>query len=244
MAALKYITQGGHWPQIILQGNINDNETNGLVIDAPGQVVSIGMLSPSVCNVPLIVRNVGKLLIDRYMPHTFWADTANINASQIYVNHWTPRNILKQRRSYNDLHHDLIFQALALLPGNQKKNGSRIDPNGVIEHVHINNVDMESELQHCNGIMLSEANTYRHFHIGTQSLNVKIEGNYWLNGNTLQDSVIGGGVSDIGSISGKYKPSMFIKARKKTNAVTDRCLALGVQHAERGDYPARGVIVI
>ena len=239
MAALHYITQGGYYPELILIGDPNEDNCDGLVINAPGQIVVIGYLAPRFCRVPLIVQRVGKLIVTHYEPGSFWGDTANLRCGNLYFDHYTPLNILPQRRSYDEYHHDLIFQSQAVLD-----DGYTNDPAGVIEHIHINNLMMESDLEQCNGIMLSEQCVYRHFHIGSQSLNIQIEAPYWLNANTLSDSIIGGGVSEIGSLSGRFEPSILLTKRKECDAVTERCVALGVPHADTGAYPRDGMIVI
>lgn len=189
----------------MLTGHYNDLETDGLIIDAPDQTVVIGKLIVAQVRVPLIVKRVGKLIIDHYLPHSFWGDTANFRCSHIHINRFHPSDI-QQRFAYEQYHQDLIFQAYAT-----KANGWEVDPNGLIEDIIIHDIQVRSALTQVNGIMLSEVCEYRGFQLGTHNLNIQIEAPYWLSANSLADSVIGGNQVCVGSLSGTYTPDVRIK---------------------------------
>ena len=182
---LQRITTGGHFGDLTLQGP-GDLETDGVVVDAPGQTVLINRLQVSNVRYPLIVRRVGQLVVNDYIPHTFWGDTLNIRASHVHIGRLAPKNII-QRLPYEELHQDIIFQAYAVCD-----DGYTLDPNGLIEDVCIREIDVSSNLTQVNGIMLSEVNRYSRFYLGQDRLHVGINAPYWLSGNSLDNSVIGG----------------------------------------------------
>ncbi|MGB0845401.1 MAG: hypothetical protein ACPGSM_01705, partial [Thiolinea sp.] len=182
---LKRITSGGHYGDLTLQGT-GELETDGVVIDAPGQAVLINRLQVSNVRYPLIVRRVGQFVVNDYVPHTFWGDTLNIRASHVHIGRLAPQNII-QKLPYDTLHQDIIFQAYAVA-----EDGYTLNPNGVIEDICIRDINVSSPLTPVNGIMLSEVNRYSHFYLGQDRLHVGINAPYWLSGNTLEYAVVGG----------------------------------------------------
>lgn len=199
------ITEGGFYPELVGCGRADALECDGVVIDAPGDTVAIGRLAVSQVRVPLIVKRVGRLFIDLYQPHSFWGDTANFRCGHIYINDYWPENIL-QAFDYDQYHQDVIFQAYAV-----QENGWELDPQGIIEEIHIQSLRVKSGLQRVNGVMLSERNLYRGLQIGTRELDICLESPWWLSANTLQHSVLGNGRRvSIRSESGLYKPSVRV----------------------------------
>lgn len=182
---LQRITCGGDYGDLILQGNGEING-DGVEINAPGETVLIKRFQVSHVRYPLIVKRVGQLVIQDYQPHTFWGDTLQIRCSHVHIDRLAPKNII-QRLKYEELHQDIILQAFAVLD-----DGYTLDPAGVIEHIHIQEVDVCSALPDVNGIMFSERNQYRHIYIGQRRLHIGINAPYWLSTNHLEKSVIGG----------------------------------------------------
>lgn len=221
------ITEGGYYPVIDLEGDYDDIACDGVVIDAPDAVVFIHLFFVSTVRVPLIVKRVGRLIINHYEPSSFWGDTANFRTGNIYIKHFRP-SFIQQRFDYEKYHQDIVFQAYAV-----KDNGWDIDPNGLIENIVIDNIYVSSALKQVNGIMLSEVCQYRNFQIGTSSLHVDIESPYWLNTNNLQGSVLGGGdYSHIGSLSGEYEPTVRIQNVKGGDFGSEGNFICDVPHAE------------
>ncbi len=159
VSLLKRITSGGDYGHLTLQGN-GDINGDGVLVDAPGATVLINRLQVSHVRYPLTVKRVGQLVIQDYVPHTFWGDTANFRCSHIHIGRLAPKNII-QRLNYEELHQDIIFQAFAVCD-----DGYTLDPSGVIEDIQIQEIDVCSSLGQVNGIMLSEVNQYRRFNIG------------------------------------------------------------------------------
>lgn len=182
---LKRITCSGDYGDLVMQGTGEPN-LDGVEINAPGETVLIKRFQPSHVRYPLIVKRVGKLLIQDYIPHTFWGDTWQFRCGHIYIDRQAPKNII-QRFKYEELHQDIIGQAFAVLD-----DGHTLDPEGVIEHIHIQELDVCSSLPQVNGLMFSEKNRYRNIHIGQRRLHVGINAPYWLSTNHLEDSAIGG----------------------------------------------------
>ncbi len=205
MAELLRITQSGYHEQITCKGRYEDRHTDGVVIDAPGQMVVIGAFYVSLVRVPLIVLRVGRLIIGDYAPRRFWGDAVNIRCSHVYIDRHRPHNIL-QRFRYKEYHQDILGQIYAT-----RENGWKPDPCGHIRHIHINEVDVQSGLEDVNGFMLSERCRYSDIHIGIRRVNVAIEAPYWFSANHLQDSVIGGQDCSVWSLSGQYKPGIRIQ---------------------------------
>lgn len=199
------IKEGGYFPELVGCGN-GDLACDGVVIDAPGEVVVVGRLSVSHVRVPLVVKRVGKLLIDLYQPFAYWGDTANFRCGHIHINDFWPDDILQQFE-YDQYHQDVIFQSYAT-----QEDGYTLDPQGIIEHIYLNRVRVYSGLQRVNGVMLSERNVYRNLHIGMHELDVSLEAPWWFSANSLQDSVLGGmgGVQSVRSTSGLYEPDVRI----------------------------------
>lgn len=199
------ITEGGFYPELMGCGQAGRLDCDGVVIDAPGDTVAIGRLAVSQVRVPLIVKRVGRLFIDLFQPHSFWGDTANFRCGHVYINDYWPEAI-QQAFDYDQYHQDVIFQAYAV-----QENGWELDPQGVIEEIHIQSLRVQSGLQRVNGVMLSERNLYRGLHLGTRELDVCIEAPWWLSANTLQHSVIGNfNQVSIRSESGLYEPSVRV----------------------------------
>lgn len=234
MAELKRITEGGYYPYIDLQGSGDDLECDGLVIDAPDQVVVIGQATITTTRVPLIVKRCQKLIIDVYRGVHIWGDGANFRCSNIHISHFMVSEF-EQRFNYEHWHMDTVFQAYAV-----KENGYEINPKGIIENITIPNLISNSTIKQSNGIMLSELCQYRNFNIGTNELNIFTGADYWLNANNLSDSVIGGSLVNIrGFIKPwllsenkpfEYEncPTLFIKNRPKNGI--QGCYASGNIH--------------
>ncbi len=182
---LKRITCGGDYGDLILQGDGTLNN-DGVEIHAPGETVLINRFQVSHVRYPLIVKRVGQLVVHDYIPHTFWGDTLQARCGHIYIDRLAPKNILQQF-AYEALHQDIILQAFAVL-----EDGFTLDPSGVIEHIHIQEVDVCSALPQVNGVMFSERNRYRRIYLGQRRLHIGINAPYWLSTNHLEDSVLGG----------------------------------------------------
>ncbi|MEN9433508.1 MAG: hypothetical protein RLZZ422_1097 [Pseudomonadota bacterium] len=208
MPELKRITEGGYYPYIDLYGDSSVNDCDGLVIDAPDQVVMIGRANVLNTRVPLIALRCQRLIIEEYHAFGIWGDAHNFRTSNIDIDRYLVHGFQK-RFTYEQWHMDTGGQAYAV-----KANGWEIDTDGVIENIAIRSFESYADIPDANCVMLSELCQYRNINIGTQRLSIITGGDYWLNANNLSDSVLGGGdVSIIGLRN--QSPTLLIKNRPK-----------------------------
>ena len=179
------ITQSGVYSLLKHQGDGSPTD-DGVEINAPGALIFIKHFDVSRVRVPLVVRDVGHLFIERYEPHHFWGDTLNLRCSRVTILSFKPR-FIEKRFPYAEYHQDVIFQAYATLA-----DGYTLDPKGVISHIYIHSIDVESTLPDLGGVVLSERNRYSDIHLGAQRLHVGLPGPWWFNANTVSNCTLGG----------------------------------------------------
>lgn len=222
MAELKRITEGGYYPYIDLYGDSNALDCDGLIIDAPDQVVIIGQAHIANTRVPLIVKRCQRLIIGEYLAFNIWGDGAHFRCSHIEIGRYFVAGFI-QRFTYEQWHMDTIFQAFAV-----KGNGYEPDPDGVLEDINIPVLESYACIPESNALMLSELCQYRDFKIGTRELRVTTASDYWVNANNLSDSVIGGQSVSIAGIDSESCPTLLIKNRPKNGI--QGCYASGNIH--------------
>ena len=206
------ITKGGYYKELYLKGDKALLEQDGLVVDAKDELVFIDRLIVSDVRVPLVYLSAKKLIINELRFEGYWGDGANIRASHLHVQKWHGLNPVK-RFDYSQYHQDVIFQAYAV-----KDDGYTLDAQSTIEDIVIDELLIRSTVPEANGIMLSELNQYRNFSIGTKGLDIAIQSKYWLNGNNLSNSVLGG--SSV-KMAGKPVPGIYLFDRPKNKSTSN-----------------------
>lgn len=202
------ITKGGYYPEVNVTGTGENLYKDGLVIDAPGEVVRINRLNVNTVRSPVIVKRAERVIIDNSNFHNFWGDAYNVRQSKVLVRNYVGRDI-KPRLPYEEFHVDVIVQAYAV-----KEDGNTLDPDGIIRDVIFENIDVVCDSTEVNAVMLSELCRYEEWGLGTKSLKLKLAIDYWINGNNLSHSVIGGLNVDIASFNDKI-PGILLKDRPK-----------------------------
>ena len=202
------IEKGGYYPEIKISGDGSDLYKDGLVIDSPGEVVRINRLIVDTVRSPIIVKRAYRVIIDNALFTNFHGDAFHLRQSNVHVRDYKGRDI-KTKLPYEEWHTDVILQAFAV-----KEDGNTLDPEGVITNIIFDNIDVECHEKEVNGVMLSELCRYKNFQIGTSSLKLDLAIPFWLNGNNLSHSVIGGHIVDIKENEGTI-PKILLKDRPK-----------------------------
>ena len=183
MALLERVTEGGDYGDVSLMGT-DPNDDIGLQIEIPeGETAKFGTVELTNVFVGL-VHVSGNLEIDELHIYEFGGDgvnlrTGNVHIKRLIVHDNTPT------RPYNEYHQDGL-QAYAVDEG-----GYRPDPNGVIENVVIEYVDIRMVGETCQGIACTEACQYVNWQIGTEHLHIEVDYYYSMIFISLQNSVIG-----------------------------------------------------
>lgn len=193
---IRKITKSGHYKDINIVGD-NRNEGVGLTIHCVGMVV-IDNLVVSNIFIPLIINGTGSVVIKRMFASEFGGDCINIRQSSVTINSLQVRSPTPTR-PYNSLtrkggesveqcldrngvcvydtsllsfhngvilgyHVDQVCQIYAVY-----SDGYTIDQDGVIEDVHIHNIDVEMS-EGAQGVMCSEGSGIVNCSFGTEGL--------------------------------------------------------------------------
>lgn len=202
------IKKGGYYPSVVYAGKGDNLQEDGVLIDAPNEVVYLGNVEISQVKTPITIVRAAYVFIDTYHIKDYWGDGVNLRQSNLHIKHYYSEGC-KLRLPYEMFHVDAVLQAFAV-----KADGYSLDKDGVIENVRIDYLDVNCTDPEASVIMLSEFNRYSHFYIGTEYLHLNTNTPFWINANNLSNSIIGGMDVSITSPN-RLKSSLLISDRAK-----------------------------